>query len=254
MKIKIPFNIYSEIIYILRYSCNDIHAVQCAFVICKPWQSSIDHNWSNSIYINYVALICILCKPLPKLFVKNQHCLLIYIRLSIYSCNWDVYIYVVRWVFHLYTVRVLNTLRYVLHVWNYIMAGHAIVVVNDIILLFYHGNAVILTLRYWWNDGKWFVWCKFNYINNHLWLVKNNNHLKPRYTEVCNFLTKRAWVSQQCTLVVAKDFAFFEFISVFGNDYPCNYIIHTQHDCPSQMNSNLLISVTKLTRYRSLIC
>ena len=30
---------------------------------------------------------------------------------------------------------------------HYIMAGHAIVVVKDIILLFYHGNAVILTLR-----------------------------------------------------------------------------------------------------------
>ena len=30
---------------------------------------------------------------------------------------------------------------------HYIMAGHAIVVVNDINLLFYHGNAVILTLR-----------------------------------------------------------------------------------------------------------
>ena len=29
----------------------------------------------------------------------------------------------------------------------YIMAGHAIVVVKDIILLFYRGNAVILTLR-----------------------------------------------------------------------------------------------------------
>ena len=29
---------------------------------------------------------------------------------------------------------------------HYIMAGHAIVVVKDINLLFYHGNAVILTL------------------------------------------------------------------------------------------------------------
>ena len=28
----------------------------------------------------------------------------------------------------------------------YIMAGHAIVVVKDMFLLFYHGNAVILTL------------------------------------------------------------------------------------------------------------
>ena len=87
----------------------------------------------------------------------------------------------------------------------YIMAGHVIVVVKDITLLFYHENAVILTLWWWLNYGKWFVGCKFNYFNNHLWLVKNNNHLKPRYTEPCNFLTKRAWVSQQCTLVVAKD-------------------------------------------------
>ena len=30
---------------------------------------------------------------------------------------------------------------------DYIMAGHAIVGVKDINLLFYHGNAVILTLR-----------------------------------------------------------------------------------------------------------
>ena len=28
------------------------------------------------------------------------------------------------------------------------------------------------------------------------------------------------------------------------------YIIHSQHDCSAQMNSNLMISVTKLTRYR----
>ena len=34
-----------------------------------------------------------------------------------------------------------------LKVFYYIMAGHAIVVVKDITLLFYHGNAVILTLR-----------------------------------------------------------------------------------------------------------
>ena len=83
---------------------------------------------------------------------------------------------------------------HVANVSNYIMAGHAIVVVKDKTLLFYHGNAVILTL-----------WCKFNYINNHLWLAKNNDHLKPKYTEPSNFLTKRTWVNQQCTLVVAKD-------------------------------------------------
>ena len=31
-------------------------------------------------------------------------------------------------------------------IWYYIMAGHAIVVFKDTNLLFYHGNAVILTL------------------------------------------------------------------------------------------------------------
>ena len=30
-------------------------------------------------------------------------------------------------------------------------------------------------------------------------------HVKLRYNEPCNFLTKRALVSQQSTLVVAKD-------------------------------------------------
>ena len=31
-------------------------------------------------------------------------------------------------------------------------------------------------------------------------------------------------------------------------------MIHTQHDCSSQMNSNLMTNITKLTHYRSLIC
>ena len=33
----------------------------------------------------------------------------------------------------------------------------------------------------------------------------NFNHVKLRYIELSNFLTKRALVSQQSTLVVAKD-------------------------------------------------
>ena len=44
-------------------------------------------------------------------------------------------------------------------------------------------------------------------------------------------------------------FALFEFLKTFANDYPSHYIIHPPHDCPSQMNSNSIISVTKLTRY-----
>ena len=46
-------------------------------------------------------------------------------------------------------VKTLQTLQplALVSVNDYIMAGHAIVVVKDIILLFYHGYAVILTLR-----------------------------------------------------------------------------------------------------------
>ena len=47
---------------------------------------------------------------------------------------------VLNWFPHHYDV-IMSTMAF------YIMAGHAIVVVKDIILLFYHGNAVILTLR-----------------------------------------------------------------------------------------------------------
>ena len=64
------------------------------------------------------------------------------------------------------------------------------------------------------------------------------------------------WVFQPSTLVVAKDSNishWFEFINYFTNEYPSHYILHTQHDCPSLMNSNLMISVNKLTHYPSLI-
>ena len=70
---------------------------------------------------------------------------------------------------------------------------------------FYHGNGSILTLWSWLNDEKQLIWCKFSYVNNHLYSVINFNHVKLRYIEPCNFLTKRAFVRQQSTLAVAKD-------------------------------------------------
>ena len=76
--------------------------------------------------------------------------------------------------------------------------------------------------------------------------------------EPCNFLTKRALVSQPSTIVVAKDpnISHYLNLSIY---LPTSILaiigmMHTQRDCPSQMNENLLISVTKLTRYRWLIC
>ena len=70
---------------------------------------------------------------------------------------------------------------------------------------FYHRNSNILTLWSWLNDEKQLFWCKFNYVNNHLYSVINFNNVKLRHIEPCNFLTKRALVSQPSTLVVAKD-------------------------------------------------
>ena len=70
---------------------------------------------------------------------------------------------------------------------------------------FYHRNGSILTLWEWLNDEKQFFRWKFSYVNNHLFSVINFNHVKLRYMEPCNFLTKRALVSQPSTIVVAKD-------------------------------------------------
>ena len=85
---------------------------------------------------------------------------------------------------------------------NYIMAGCVFVVAKEV---FYHGNGSILTLWWWLNNERQFFWCKFSCMNNQLYLVRTFNHLKSRYTEPCNFLTKRALVSQPSTLVFAKD-------------------------------------------------
>ena len=70
---------------------------------------------------------------------------------------------------------------------------------------FYHGNGSILALWEWLNDEKQLFRWKLSYFNNHSYSVINFNHVKLRCTEPCNFLTKRALVSQQSTLVVAKD-------------------------------------------------
>ena len=52
---------------------------------------------------------------------------------------------------------------------------------------------------------KQFFLHEFSYGNTHLYSVINFNDVKLRYIELYNFLTKRAFVSQPSTLVVAKD-------------------------------------------------
>ena len=62
------------------------------------------------------------------------------------------------------------------------------------------------------------------------------------------------WANQAATwLLRTLPFRIIWFYQCVANSYPCHYIIHTQHDCPPQMNSNLMIGVTELTRYHSLI-
>ena len=83
------------------------------------------------------------------------------------------------------------------------MAGRAFVVARKV---FHHRNGNILTLWDWWSDEKHFFFkFKFNYIKKTLVLVKKNYHLKLRYTDPCNFLTKRTLVSQPSTHMFAKD-------------------------------------------------
>ena len=82
------------------------------------------------------------------------------------------------------------------------MAGHAFVVAKEV---FHRGNGNILKLWEWLNDDKQFLLFKFRNINQRLHLENNFNHLKLSDTDPCNFLTKRALVSQPSTLVVAKN-------------------------------------------------
>ena len=50
-------------------------------------------------------------------------------------------------------------------------------------------------------------------------------------------------------IFIMETVVFWHWFDIFANDYLCHYIpvMNTQHDFPSQMESNLLISITKLT-------
>ena len=63
---------------------------------------------------------------------------------------------------------------------------------------FHHRNGIILKLWEWLNDEKQLLLSKFNYINKHLYLEKNSNHLKLRYPDPCNFFYQSCigWANQ----------------------------------------------------------
>ena len=109
-----------------------------------------------------------------------------------------------------------------------------------------HGLWALQLMKYMYNLFLF----KFNSFNKHLHSEKNFSHLKPRYTDPCNFLTKLALVSQPSMPMVAKESNISHYLNSpihFANDYSSHYIIHTLHHWPSEINSNLIISITKLT-------
>ena len=79
----------------------------------------------------------------------------------------------------------------------HIKAGPAFVVVKEV---FNHKNGNILKLWEWLNDEKLFFVFTFNHINKHLHSEKNFKYSKLTNTNPCNFLNKRALMSQPSTL------------------------------------------------------
>ena len=56
-----------------------------------------------------------------------------------------------------------------------------------------------------------------------------------------------------CWFLRTRHITLFEFTHLFADDYSCHYIIHTQQDCPSQinwMNCFFMLSATKLIQSR----
>ena len=54
-------------------------------------------------------------------------------------------------------------------------------------------------------------------VSKHFYFEKNFDHSKLRYRDPCNFLTKHALVSQQSTIVVAKDSNISQYLNVLIN-------------------------------------
>ena len=73
------------------------------------------------------------------------------------------------------------------------MAGRAFVVAKEVFII---GTVVFWHCDNGWMTGKQLFWCKFSYVNNHFYSMINFNHVKLKYIEPYNFLTKRALVSQ----------------------------------------------------------
>ena len=127
------------------------------------------------------------------------------------------------------------------------MAVRAFVVDNEV---FCQGNGNMLTLGWWSNDEKHY-YVNLTSIYTHWFSMKNFKHVKLRYADPCNFLTKHAFVRQPSTLVFAKESNISHYLnlSIYLSKNELSLPLYNTHphDCPSQMNPNLMISVIKLT-------
>ena len=91
---------------------------------------------------------------------------------------------------------------------------------------------VIVTLKWRFGVTKMSLLCFFVLIS--WWPMMMMISLQPQNMSFCVILYNGWHISHNLNL------------SIDINDYPFNYIIHTKHDCPSQMNSNLMINVVSL--------
>ena len=124
-----------------------------------------------------------------------------------------------------YSLMYHNTM--ILYAYLYIMTGLLFVVAKE---EFHHRNGNILPLWEGLNGDEKFFLFRFNYINTHLYLENGFIDLKRTYTDSCNFLNKRALVSQTMRLVVAKESNISHYLNQFIRQWVsfplCIYNIH----------------------------
>ena len=108
---------------------------------------------------------------------------------------------------------------------------------ENIFKVFCHSNGNILKLWKWLNDEKQLFWFRFRYVNKHLNLGNCYNHFN------CDILARAIFsnLARSCLLMTLT------FRIIWIHQLLCQclsfplYNTHTQHGCPSQMTSNLII-------------
>ena len=111
------------------------------------------------------------------------------------------------------------------------------------------------------------MWSKIIFQQNHcsLWQVDHalNDILEVWHRQLCIFILTHAifspnlhwWTNDACScLLRTRTFCIIGIYKFMHQQLSLHYKMHIQHDCPSQMNSNLMVAITKLTHRSLSIC